>query len=321
MAFYHPFGKPSVSQEFSSCQRDSGLFRYDEYSTVRTGLTKMLNIEHQLERESLEAVSSKSAIGERFESFQRESDFEGKPGPVVNQGQMQNATASLTKLNPKANPFIPRSIEWDKLPLRPVDPTLYPSSDLEFSEKSLHSPVGESVSYDFSDVMFDRFMQPYPMEISPQETRAFNFPGYEPRNQQQMIDRMIDRQLFQDSSMVDSHDMLHNFPNQTEKFSYTETKCYHCGCVGHLPVECYFREQGFDAVCFQCYGTGYKAASCPKKAEKKDSRMVDTNSTMKYRTGSDDETTTNGITAKFGEMDIGGRTWNHNSDLVPATNA
>jgi len=315
MAFYHSSRKPSVSQEFSSCQRDSGLYRYAEYSPIRTGLTKTLNIENQLEQESLEAVSSKSAIGKRFERFQRETDFQDQTW--ASGEPRSNATASLTKLNPKANPFIPRPIEWDKLPLRPLDPTLYPSSDLEFSEGSLHSPIVESVSYDFSDVMFDRFMPPYPMEVSPQETRAFNYPEYEPSNQQQMIDRHI----FRDSSIVDSHDMLHNFPNPTEKLSYTERKCYHCGCVGHLAVECYFREQGFDAVRFQCYGTGYKAANCPKKAEKKDSRMVDTNSTMKYRTGSDDDTTTNGITAKFGEMNIGGRTWNHNSDLVSATNA
>jgi len=316
MEFYHSFRKPSVSQEFSSCQRDSGFFRYAEYSPTRTGLTKTLNIEHHLEQESLEAVSSKSAIEKRFESFQRETDFQSQTW--ANAEPRSNAIASLTKLNPKANPFIPRPIEWDKLPLRPLNPTLYSSSDLELSEGSLHSPISESVSFDFSDVMLDRFKQPYPMVVSPQEKSAFNFPEYEPRNQKQMIDRHI----FRDSSIFYNDDMLHNFPNPTEKLSYTETKCYHCGCIGHLSVECHFREQGFDAVCFHCYGTGHKAPNCPRKPEEKESRMVDSNFfPMKYRTGSDDDTATNGITAKFGEMDIVGRNWNHNSDLASATNA
>jgi len=312
MVFYHSVREPSVSQECSGGRRNSELLRYVECSPIRTGLTDTLNIKHQLEleQENLEAISLKSAIGKRFGSLQRENDFQGQTWACAE--PKSNATASLTKLNPKANPFTPRPIEWDKLPLRPIDPALYSSVDLEFNERSVHSPIAESVSFDFSDVMFNRFMQPYPMEVSLQETRAFNFPEYEPMDQQQMSG--VDRRIFQDSAFVDSRDMT----NPTEKMNYSETKCYHCGCVGHLAVECYMRKQGFDAVCFHCCCTGHNAANCPKQEE---IRMVDIHSPVKYKTDPDNETNTKGITAKFGKMDIGERTWNLYSDLASATNA
>jgi len=314
MVFYHSVREPAVYQESSSGRRDSELLRYVECSPMLTGLTDTLNIEHQLEQENLEAMSLKSGFGKRFESFQRETDFQGQTWACAE--TKSNAPTSFTKLNPKANPFTPREIEWDKLPLRPIDPTLYSSFDIEFSERSVHSPIAESVSFDFSDAMFNRFMQPYPMEISPQETRAFNFPEYEPRNQQQMSG--VDRRIFQDSAIVDSRDMIHNYPNPTEKLNYSEAKCYHCGCVGHLAVECYMRKQGFDAVCFHCCCTGHKAANCPNQEE---IRMVDIHSQVKYKTDPDNDTSTKEITAKFGKMDIGGRTWNLNSDLTSSTNA
>jgi len=313
MLFYHSCREPSVSQEFSTGRRDSELSRYAQYSPIRTSWTKTFNIEHQLEQENLEAIRSKSAMGKRFESFQHETDFQVQTRASAE--PMSNATASVTKLNPKANPFSPRPIEWDKLPLRPHDPTLS-SFDLELSERSVHNPIAESVSLDFSEVMFNRFMQPYPIEISPWEIRAYNFPEYEPRNQQQMSG--VDWRIFQDSAIVDSHDMIHNFPNPTEKPNYTETKCYHCGCIGHLAVDCYVRKQGFDAVCFRCRGTGHKAANCPIKPEQEGIRMADTKSPVRYKTDSDEDTTTKGIVAKFGKMDIEGRTWNRNSDLTSA---
>jgi len=218
-----------------------------------------------------------------------------------------NATASLTKLNPNANPFTPTPIEWEKLPLRPPDSSLSPLFDLDFNERSFRSPIDEVTSFDSSDVLF---MQPYPINF-PLLKRSMSCPEYDPRAQQQIsgLDRHID------SAIVDSL-MIHNFPDLREKMNYTETKCYHCGCVGHMAVECDTKKQGYDAVHFQCLGTNHKAAKCQKIPEKEESGMVETESPVMYN--SDylyQNMTLKGSPAQLGKIDIRDKTWNRNSNL------
>jgi len=251
MVFYHSVGEKLVSQEFGKCGRDSENLRSGEYSPFRTGLSESLNIEHQLKRENFEAILSKSSLGKKFESFQRQPDFQDQMRDSAKSSS--NATTSLAKLNPWANPFIPKEIEWDKLPLRPLDTNLSPSIDLDFDERRVISPMDEDASFDFSDVMF---MQPYPL------TRAFSFPGYEPRDQQQISG--IDQHIFQDSAIVDSQGMRRNFSTPTENIDYTEKKCYHCGCAGHVTIDCYMKNEGSVPVRFHCFGTGHKTAKRKK---------------------------------------------------------
>jgi len=311
MVFYHSFRETSVSQEFCRGGRDSEHFRYGECTPIRTVLTETLNVEHQLEPENLEAITSRSFIREKFESFQRQTDFQVQNR--VSAKSRSNATASLTKLNPNANPFIPKPIEWEKLPLRPLDSSLSPLSsvfDLDLNERSVRSPIDEGASFDSSDVLF---MEPYPMDVSLQKTRAFSFPEYEPWDQQQISG--VDRHIFQDSAIVDSH-MIHNFPNLREKMNYTETKCYHCGCVGHMAEECDIKNQGFDAVCFHCSGTGHKAAECPRIPKKEEFGIVETESPATYTSEIlNQDTTPKGSPPQLGKIDIGEKTWNRNSNL------
>jgi len=309
MVFYHSVGETLVSQEFDRCGSDSEHLRSGEYSHFRTGSTETLNIEHHLERENFEAKPSKSSMGKKFESFQCQPDFQDQMRASAKSGS--SATTSLTKLNPWANPFIPKPIEWEKLPLRPLDPNLSPSFDLDFDERSVRSPIAEDASLDSSDVMF---MQPYPLDVSSQKTRDFSFPEYEPRYQQQISG--IDQHIFQDSSIVDSHGMIHNFPGPTEKINYTEKKCYHCGCFGHLAIECYIEKKGFDAVCLHCLGTGHQTAKCPKRPKKEEIGIVETDSPVMYKSDYlNQDTTLKASPAKLGDIGIGGRTWNRNSNL------
>jgi len=309
MVFYHSVEETLVSEDFGRCGRDSEHLRSGEYSPFRTGLTETLNIEHQLERENFEVTPSKSSLGKKFESFQRQPDFQDQMRDSAK--SRSDATTSLTKLNPWANPFIPKPIEWDKLPLRPLDPNRSPSFDLDFDDRSDRSPIDEDASFDSSDVMF---MQPYPLDVSSQQTRAFSFPEYEPRDQQQISG--IDQHIFQDSAIFDSQGMIHNFPSPTEKISYTEKKCYHCGSVGHVAIECYMKKKGFDAVCFHCFDTGHKTAKCPKRSKKEEIGIVETNSPVMYKSDYlNQDSTLKASPAKVGDIDIGGRTWNRNSNL------
>merc|ERR1719273_2607832 len=152
------------------------------------------------------------------------------------------------------------------------------------------------------------------MDVSLQETRAFRFPEYGPRDQQQISG--VDRHIFQDSAIVDSLDKIHNFPNLREKMNYTEMKCYLCGCVGHMAVECYINKQGFDVECFQCLGSGHKAAKCPKTQKQEEIGIVETESPVMHKSGClNKDTTLKRRPAKIGKIDIGGRTWNRNSNL------
>jgi len=309
MVFYHSFRETSVSQEFSRGGRDSEHFRYGECGPIRTGLTEMLNIEHWIEQENLEAIPSRSLMEKKLESFQRQTHFQVQTRASAK--SRSNGTASLTKLNPNANPFIPKSIEWEKLPLRPLDSSLSPSFDLDWNEKSVRSPIDEVASFDSNDGLF---MQPYPMDVSLQRTRALSFPEYEPRDEQQISG--VDRHIFQDSAIVDNHDQVHNFPNLRENMNYTKTKCYHCGCVGHMAVECYIKKQGFDVVCFQCLGTGHKAAECPKTSKNEEFGIVEIESPVRYKSDClNQDQTLQGRPAKPRKNDIGGRTWDRNTNL------
>jgi len=308
MAFYHSVGETLVSQDIGRCGRDSEHLRSGEYSPFRTGMTETLNMEHQLERENFEAIPSKSFMGKKFESFRRQPDFQVQMRASAK--SRSNATTSLTNLNPWANPFIPKPIEWDKLPLRPLDPILSPSFDLHLNERSVRSPIDEDDSFDSSDVMF---MQAYPLDVSSQKTRAFSFAEYQPRDQQQLSG--IDQHIFQNSAIVDSHGMIHNFPRPTEKVNYTEMRCYHCGGVGHAAIECYSKKKGFDAVCFHCLGTGHKTAKCPKRPKKEEIGIVETDSQIYESDYLSQDTTLKASPAKLGDIDIGGRTWNRNSNL------
>jgi len=159
--------------------------------------------------------------------------------------------------------------------LRPLDSSPSPLLDLDFNERSVRSPIDEVTSFDSSDVLF---MKPYPMDVSLMK-RAFSCPEYDLRDQQQISG--VDRHIFQDSAIVDSH-MIHNFLDLREKMNYTETKCYHCGCVGHTAVECDITKQGYDAVRFQCLGTSHKGAKCPKIPEKENFGIVDTEYPVMY---------------------------------------
>jgi len=157
-------------------------------------------------------------------------------------------------------------------------------------------------------------MQPYPMDVSLQRIRALSFPEYEPRDEQQISG--VDRHIFQDSAIVDNHDKLHNFPNLRENMNYTKTKCYHCGCVGHMAAECYIKKQGFDVVCFQCLGTGHKAAECPKTPKNEEFGIVEIESPVSYKSDClNQDRTLQGRAAKPEKIDIGGRTWNRNTNL------
>jgi len=219
-----------------------------------------------------------------------------------------NTTTSLTKLNPNANPFTPTPIEWEKLPLRPLDSSPSPLFDLDFNERSFRSPIDEVTSFDSSDVLF---MQPYPMNV-PLLKRSLSCPEYDPRAQQQIS--CVDRHIFQDSAIVDSH-MIHNFPDPREKMNYTETKCYHCGCVGHMAVECDIKKQGYDAARFQCVGTSLKAAKYPKIPEKEESGMVEAESPVMYNSDySNQNMTLKGSPAQLGKIDIRDKTWHRNSN-------
>jgi len=324
MVFYHSFRETSVSQEFGRGGRDSEHFRYGECGSIRTGLTEMLNIEHQIERENLEAIPSRSFIGKKHKSFHRQTHFQvqtrasaksrSATASLTKLNPNANpfiAAASLTKLNPNANPFIPKPIEWEKLPLSPLDTSLSPSFDLDFNEKSVRSSIDEVGSFDSTDVLF---MQPYPMDVSLQKTRGLSFSEYEARDQQQISG--VDRHIFRDSAMVDNHDKMHNFPNVRENMNYTETKCYHCGCVGHMAVECYIKKQGFDVVCFQCLGTGTGHTKCPKTPKKEEFGIGEIESPVMYKSDClNEDRTLKGHPAKLGKFDIGGRTWSRNSKL------
>jgi len=262
MVFYHSFRETAFSREFCRGGRDSQRFRYRDCSPIRTGFTETLNIEDQLEK-NLEAIPWKSFTGKKFESFQRQTDFQAQTRPSAK--SWSNATAPLTKLNPNADPFIPKPIEWEKLPLSPLDLSLPQSFDLDFIERRDRSPIDEVANFHSSDVLF---MQPYPMDVSIQKTRAFSFQEYEPRDWQQISG--VDRHLFQDSAIVDSHDMIHNFPNARENMNYTEMKCYHCGCVGHMAVESYIKKQ-------------HKAAKCEKTPKNEEFGIVGAESPVLYK--------------------------------------
>merc|ERR1719233_458925 len=125
----------------------------------------------------------------------------------------------------------------------------------------------------------------------------------------------VDRHIFEDSAIVDSH-MMHNFPNLREKMNYTETKCNHCGCVGHMAVECDIKNEGFAAVCFYCSGTGHKAAECPRTPKKEEFGLVETESPVTYTSDIlNQNTTLKGSPPQLGKIDTGEKTWNRNSNL------
>jgi len=174
--------------------------KYGEYSPYGRGLIDSSNFDQW---ENLEAKPSNSVIGKKFESFQQKTDFEDPNRASVTPSS--NALASSTKLNPNANPFIPNPIQWEKLPLAPVNPSLSlsPSFDLDLNERSFRSPIDEAASLISNDVMFK---QPYAIR------RAFSFPEYESRNKHQICG--VDRHIFhRDSAIVDNSDISNQKTN------------------------------------------------------------------------------------------------------------
>jgi len=50
------------------------------------------------------------------------------------------------------------------------------------------------------------------------------------------------------------------------------TRCYHCGLVGHMALDCPKKKQGIEAICFSCQQPGHKAEFCPRAALDGDSK-------------------------------------------------
>jgi len=272
VSLYFPsYGETSVSQKLGRGRTNSEHWRYGGYRQIQRFNEASTNIEHELEQLNIGENRSKIFKSKKLETIQPEPHFQGRTSSTyVNKSK---AFASPTKFDPEAKPFVPKAIDWDKLPLRPCEFSLSSSLESESYERSVCSSI-EDTSFGSSDVMF---MRPNSVDFSLQE-RSSILPEMKPRIWQEMCG--IGQFLSQDFHMNDSHDKTCTFSYAEEKTNCRVKKCYHCGCVGHMARKCHMRKQGFDAVCFECRGSGHKAARCPNKLNREQCKTIKTDPMM-----------------------------------------
>jgi len=260
MAFlYYPaYRETSVSQELGRGRTNLEHWRYGEYRESQRFHETSTNIEHHLKQLNIGGDWSKTFKRKRFETIQPKPHFQGQTSST-NVNNKSNAFASSTKFNPEAKPFVPKGIEWDKLPLRPFESSLSSSLESDSYERSICSSIDDLTSFGSSDVMLVR---PNSVDVSLQK-RSGMIPEMKSSIWQKMSS--IGQFLSQDFHMNDCRDKICKVSYAAGKTHCRDKKCYHCGCVGHMARKCHMRKQGFDAVCFECGGTGHKAAQCPIK--------------------------------------------------------
>jgi len=273
VSLYYPSSREtSVSQTVGRGRTSLEHCRYGKYGRSQRFNETSTNIEHQFEQLSIGLDRSKIFKGKKFETIQPDSHFQDQtPSSHVNKSK---AFVSSTKFNPEAKTFVPKAIEWDKLPLRPCESSLSASLESESYERSVCSSIEDVTSFGSSDVVFVR---PNSVHVS-LENRSGILPEIKPSIWQKL--GSIDKFLSQDFHMNDSRDESCELLYGAEKTQCREKKCYHCGCVGHMARKCHMRMQGFDAVCFECRGTGHKAAQCPDKLNREGYKTVKTHPMM-----------------------------------------
>jgi len=264
------YRETSVSQSVGRGRTNLEHYRYGEYGRSQRFNETPTNMEHQFEQLNIGVDRSKIFKGKKFETTQPESHFQDQtPSSHLNK---LNAFASSTKFNPEARTFVPKAIEWDKLPLKPCESSLSVSLESDLHERSVCSSIEELTSLCSSDVVFVR---PHSVHVSPHK-RSSNLPEIQPTMWHK--ESSIGQFLSQDFHMNDTRDESCKLSDSAEKTHWREKKCYHCGCVGHMARKCHMRKQGFDAMCFECRGTGHKAAQCPDKLNREGYKTSKTNS-------------------------------------------
>jgi len=226
------------------------------------------NIEYQPELTFFEAASSNVF---KNISMQRERGFHADR-QSLRAVSKQSSFVSKTKLNPEAKPFVAKPIEWDRLPLGPrescfshtFDSDSYDASVISYSSSDDNYMIASNDGIYKIQQRLASALVPKKAHILPtMNDRYYHQPSY------------TDSLVFQDTLMDESRDiMVGNFSNIRRKDDpYYKKKCYHCGSLGHMAMECSRRKWGFDAVCFVCRQTGHKAAQCPTNGKTETSRM------------------------------------------------
>lgn len=172
--YYPSYRETSVSQTVGRGRTNLEHYRYGEYGRSQRFNETSTNMEHQFEQLSIGVDRSKIFKGKKFETIQPKSQFQDQtPSSHLNKS---NAFASSTKFNPEAKTFVPKAIEWDKLPLRPCESSQSVSLESDSYERSVCSSIEELTSLCSSDVVFVR---PHSVHVSPQK-RSGNLPEIKP---------------------------------------------------------------------------------------------------------------------------------------------
>jgi len=158
-----------------------------------------------------------------------------------------------TKLNPDAKEFVSKSIEWDKLPLKPKESPVLESMEFEASMLNIDNRLAGFESNDarFAVPRLAPLPLPDPALISTGMSSSYAYP-------RERNDSFGFRDTYiTDSKSVDKSDRLR------QKNEFPGKQCYHCGNFGHMAADCSRKKLGFGAVCFTCQETGHIKSECP----------------------------------------------------------
>jgi len=199
MVFYNSQRETSVSKEKAVGQTQKYKSGYGEDDPGQRGVREMLTSgKHRTEKAHFEPLSSK--VGQKnYISVQRKPGFRiKKSGKAVPE---QSALVSSTKLNPEAKPFVMKPIEWDKLPLRPREPSLSLSLDSDSYDASVLSFTDDVTNFGSGEGIFSRPNQ----AGAPLQKKTCVLPSFYVRDNQQRSS--VDQSIFQDSRVDESPDM------------------------------------------------------------------------------------------------------------------
>jgi len=149
----------------------------------------------------------------------------------------EEKSVSSIILNPHATPFVSKSIDWGKLPLRTSESSFSLSPKSESYDQSINS-MSDDVTTTFCS----------------SENRTYNC-------QMSCLDWYILQNSYNKRERMETAEENSQFSKKLD--TYKGKKCYHCGCVGHMAKVCPRKQQGLEAVCFQCGKTGHKYSDCP----------------------------------------------------------